>query len=184
MQFSDNNLDFILDTNSSDEQNVAVSQDNRRIDLKELGLDLETMDFSQLDCDSQVMDMDIGGSSSINDELPSTSLDKDDSPEDIPCEFMDIGEMPMDMDDQEWLDSFLPNESHVSSVSTPPPSFSDGPNCEFSFNSGSGTDLDSYDPLLSNSQDPFDLFNIGDSEFKIAGDLNSGLIWDKLDFAT
>jgi len=46
-------------------------------------------------------------------------------------------------------------------------------------------ELESYDPLLSNSQDPFDLFSIEESEFKVAGDLSAALSWsDKGDFTT
>lgn len=82
---------------------------------------------------------------------------------------MDIGDMPMDMDDPDWLDSLMP-QSPVPSIHqpTPPPAQSSAP--------------DLYDPLFANSQDPFDLFTMEDSDFKMSADLS--LTWDKGDFAT
>nr|CAD7571805.1 unnamed protein product [Timema californicum] len=184
---------------SSDLQTVAG------IDLKELGLDLETldsMDFGQLDCGDLgvsvklepsdlldvVTDMEVGVETSIKQDdeltLPDQLMNQH--------ELMDIGEMPMDMDDADWLESLMPSDSsagtsgvEIGSVTTPPHHSS------FVLPSTGGinliqchTDLDTYDPLLSNSQDPFDLFNIEDSEFKMVGDLTSSLGWDKVDFAT
>nr|CAD7256615.1 unnamed protein product [Timema shepardi] len=184
---------------SSDLQTVAG------IDLKELGLDLETldsMDFGQLDCGDLgvsvklepsdlldvVTDMEVGVETSIKQDdeltLPDQLMNQQ--------ELMDIGEMPMDMDDADWLESLMPSDSsagtsgvEIGSVTTPPHHSS------FVLPSTGGinliqchTDLDTYDPLLSNSQDPFDLFNIEDSEFKMVGDLTSSLGWDKVDFAT
>lgn len=111
---------------------------------------LDTMDFSQLDCDLGVK-------------------------MEAPQELMDIGDMPMDMDDPDWLDSLMPQSPPTSSTTisnhhqpAPPTSLS------------SGTDI--YDPLLASSQDPFDLFNMEDSDFKMSSDLS--LTWDKVDFAT
>lgn len=123
----------------------------RVLTFQELELDLETldtMDFSQLDCDLGVK-------------------------MEAPQELMDIGDMPMDMDDPDWLDSLMPQSPPTSSTTVanhqpaPPTSLS------------SGTDI--YDPLLASSQDPFDLFNMEDSDFKMSSDL---LTWDKVDFAT
>lgn len=107
------------------------------------------MDFGQLDCDLGVK-------------------------METPQELMDIGDMSMDMDDPDWLDSLMPQSPPTSTIAsyhhqpTPPPSHS--------------TSNDLYDPLLSNSQDPFDLFNIEDSDFKMSSDIS--LAWDKVDFAT
>ncbi|XP_012284117.1 MKL/myocardin-like protein 2 isoform X2 [Orussus abietinus] len=126
----------------------VTSSDNANLDLKELGLDLETldtMDFGQLDCDLGV---------------------KMEAPQDL----MDIGDMSMDMDDPDWLDSLMPQSPPVSTTHhqpTPPPAQPSN---------------DLYDPLLANSQDPFDLFNMEDSDFKMSNDLS--LTWDKVDFAT
>ncbi|KAJ9595059.1 hypothetical protein L9F63_013656, partial [Diploptera punctata] len=232
MQFSGtDSLDFILgnvDTSSSlsdgdgqQQQHVHALVANAdlqgpppNIDLKELGLDLETldpMDFGQLDCSDlgvpvvkmepadlldTVTHMEIGGdpgSSKITDQQA--------------CELMDIGEMPMDMDDADWLESLMPppdgsvggsggDVEGGNSIMTPPhqPSYLVSSNAQGNFhfnhnhlhhNGHSNVELDSYDPLLSNSQDPFDLFNIEESEFKMAGDLNAALGWsDKVDFAT
>ncbi|XP_076759898.1 uncharacterized protein LOC143428725 isoform X1 [Xylocopa sonorina] len=130
----------------------VTSSDNANLDLKELELDLETldtMDFSQLECDLGVK-------------------------MEAPPELMDIGDMPMDMDDSDWLDSLMPQSppNAPTTVSNhqpmPPTSLS------------SGTDI--YDPLLASSQDPFDLFNMEDPDFKMSSDLS--LTWDKVDFAT
>lgn len=114
-------------------------------------MDLETldpMDFGQLDCDLGVK-------------------------METPQELMDIGDMPMDMDDPDWLDSLMPQSPPVSTVlsnhqSTPSISLS------------SASDI--YDPLLGSSQYPFDLFNMEDSDFKMSSDLP--MTWDKVDFAT
>ncbi|XP_033211970.1 myocardin-related transcription factor A-like isoform X2 [Belonocnema kinseyi] len=126
----------------------VTSSDNANLDLRELGLDLETldtMDFGQLECDLGVK--------------MST-----------PQELMDIGDMQMDMD-SDWLDSLMP-QSPPPSTSTihrlsPPPVH---------------TSNDFYDPLLANSQDPFELFGMEDTDFKMSSDLS--LTWDKVDFAT
>lgn len=123
-----------------------------RPQLQELGLDLETldtMDFGQLECDLGVK-------------------------MEAPQELMDIGDMPMDMDDPDWLDSLMPQSPPTTSTTmsnhqaAPPTGLS------------SGTDI--YDPLLASSQDPFDLFNMEDTDFKMSSDLS--LTWDKVDFAT
>lgn len=121
---------------------------------QELGLDLETldtMDFGQLDCDLGVKI-------------------------ETPQELMDLGDMPMDMDDPDWLDSLMPQS---------PPSLQPTSQCTSHPSPGcaQSTVTDLYDPLLANSQDPFDLFNMEeDSDFKMSSDLS--LTWDKLDFAT
>ncbi|KAK7863526.1 hypothetical protein R5R35_004976 [Gryllus longicercus] len=181
------------------------------IDLKELGLDLETLDsmdfgnFGDLCAPVKmpspshlletVTDMEIGGSGDpVNDQIitPKEEMLHDQLMNQQTCEFMDIGEMPMDMDDPDWLESLMPTDQNANgnvestSVMTPPHQSafnippSTGSNYHFSHNN---VDLDSYDPLLSNSQDPFDLFNIEDPDFKMSADLNA-LGWDKVDFAT
>lgn len=128
-------------------QEVVVT-DNNNLDLKELGLDLETldtMDFGQLECDLGVK--------------MST-----------PQELMDIGDMPMDMDDSDWLDSLMPQSPppSTSTISRPTPVHT--------------SSSDFFDPLLANSQDPFELFSMEDTDFKMSSDLS--LTWDKVDFAT
>ncbi|EGI66919.1 MKL/myocardin-like protein 2 [Acromyrmex echinatior] len=115
-----------------------VTPDNANLDLKELGLDLETldpMDFVQLDCD-----------------------------------------MPMDMDDPDWLDSLMPQ-------SPPPSATMPSSNHQSNTPSISLSSTDIYDPLLGSSQYSFDLFNMEDSDFKMSSDL-SPMTWDKVDFAT
>lgn len=105
------------------------------------------MDFSQLDCDMGVK-------------------------MEAPQELMDIGDMSMDMDDPDWLDSLMPQSPSILTSTTnhhsPPPS-------------AQSTVTDLYDPLLANSQDPFDLFNMEDTDYKMSSDLT--LSWDKVDFA-
>lgn len=139
------------DSRSPSTQEVT-SSDNANLDLKELGLDLETldtMDFGQLDCDLGV-------------KMESTN------------ELMDIGDMPMDMDDPDWLDSLMPQSPPsvtAMSVQQSTPTVT---------SLSSATDI--YDPLLGSNQDPFDLFNMEDSDFKMSNDLS--LTWDKVDFAT
>lgn len=94
---------------------------------------------------------------------------------------MDFGQldcdMPMDMDDPDWLDSLMPQ--------SPPPSAtlssSNHQSTTPSINLSSTTDI--YDPLLGSSQYSFDLFNMEDSDFKMTSDL-SPMTWDKVDFAT
>ncbi|XP_029661990.1 myocardin-related transcription factor B-like isoform X1 [Formica exsecta] len=116
----------------------VTSSDNANLDLKELGLDLETldpMDFVQLDCD-----------------------------------------MPMDMDDPDWLDSLMP-QSPTTSTTLSSNHQSTMPLISLS----SATDI--YDPLLGSNQYSFDLFNMEDSDFKMSSDL-SPMTWDKVDFAT
>jgi hypothetical protein len=230
MQFSgSDSLDFILD---NVEGNAVVSVESQNhplvagtdlqgappgIDLKELGLDLETldpMDFVQLDCGDlgvpavkvepsdlldPVTDMEIGG---VGGEASTSKLGEQQA-----CELMDIGEMPMDMDDADWLDSLMPpadasaggsggDAEGTTSVMTPPHQSSflthtstQGNSFHFNHNhlhnGHHHGELESYDPLLSNSQDPYDLFNIEESEFKMAGDPSAALSWgDKVDFTT
>lgn len=107
------------------------------------------MDFGQLECDLGVK-------------------------MEAPQELMDIGDMPMDMDDQDWLDSLMPQSPPATSTTT------SNHQSASSMSLSSGTDI--YDPLLASSQDPFDLFNIEDTDFKMSTDLS--LTWDKVDFAT
>jgi hypothetical protein len=113
----------------------------------------------------------------------------------------------MDMDDADWLESLMPpagasaggsagDVDDSTSVMMSPhqssfllPSSNQGSSFHFSHNhlhnGHHHADLESYDPLLSNSQDPFDLFNIEESEFKMTGDINTALGWgDRVDFAT
>lgn len=116
----------------------VTSSDNANLDLKELGLDLETldpMDFVQLDCD-----------------------------------------MPMDMDDPDWLDSLMPQSPTTSTTLS-----SNHQSTMPSISLSSATDI--YDPLLGSNQYSFDLFNMEDSDFKMSSDL-SPMTWDKVDFAT
>lgn len=106
------------------------------------------MDFGQLDCDLGVK-------------------------METPQELMDIGDMPMDMDDPDWLDSLMPQSPPTSTALSNHQSTS-------SISLSSATDI--YDPLLGSSQYPFDLFNMEDSDFKMSSDLP--MTWDKVDFAT
>lgn len=87
-----------------------------------------------------------------------------------PQELMDIGDMPMDMDDSDWLDSLMPQSPppSTSTISRPTPVHT--------------SSSDFFDPLLANSQDPFELFSMEDTDFKMSSDLS--LTWDKVDFAT
>lgn len=123
----------------------VTSSDNANLEsLKELGLDLETldpMDFGQLDCD-----------------------------------------MPMDMDDPDWLDSLMP-QSPAASTATMLSSSNQQQqqSTTASISLSSATDI--YDPLLGSNQYSFDLFNMEDSDFKMSSDL-SPMTWDKVDFAT
>lgn len=96
---------------------------------------------------------------------------------------MDFGQldcdMPMDMDDPDWLDSLMPQ--------SPPPSATlSSSNCHHQSipPSISLSSTDIYDPLLGSSQYSFDLFNMEDSDFKMSSDLSSPMTWDKVDFAT
>ncbi|XP_015184854.1 PREDICTED: MKL/myocardin-like protein 1 isoform X1 [Polistes dominula] len=158
---SDNDLDtaMLLSPESVNEASPdpqppqeVTSSDNANLDLKELGLDLETlgtMDFGQLDCGLGV-------------KMETTN------------ELMDIADMPMDMDDPDWLDSLMPQ----SPPSSTPMSIQQSVQPITSLSSA--TDI--YDPLLASSQDPFDLFNMEDSDFKMSSELS--LTWDKVDFAT
>jgi hypothetical protein len=90
---------------------------------------------------------------------------------------MDFGQldcdMPMDMDDPDWLDSLMPQ--------SPPASTTSSSNQQSTTPSMSATDI--YDPLLGSSQYSFDLFNMEDSDFKMSSEL-SPMTWDKVDFAT
>jgi MKL/myocardin-like protein len=93
---------------------------------------------------------------------------------------MDFGQldcdMPMDMDDPDWLDSLMPQSPPSSAIMS-----SSNHHTNPSINLSSTTDI--YDPLLGSSQYSFDLFNMEDSDFKMSSDL-SPMTWDKVDFAT
>ncbi|XP_058799962.1 myocardin-related transcription factor A isoform X3 [Phymastichus coffea] len=132
----------------------VTSSDNANLDLKEFGIDFDNMDFSQLECDFGVK---------INESSQ---------------EFMDIGDVPMDMD-SEWLD--LINPSPQSSVTTTISVTTPTTNQTIA-SSSSQIHNDIYDPMLANSQDTFE--DIFDPDFKMAGDLS--LNWDngQADFAT
>ncbi|XP_014215088.1 probable E3 ubiquitin-protein ligase bre1 [Copidosoma floridanum] len=191
----------VVHENSLDPQppQEVTSSDNANTNLKELGLDLSTMYHLDMECD-------------------------------------DIDDVPMDMDDSDWLESFVtaPNgpASLVSSSSKsppppPPPSspltttatkirstellsaatmtmtmtapflvvnntvnrFSPTQSVESSVKQNSSTNVSNInnefdDPLLANSQDPFDLYGIVDSDFKISYDFPSSWDSSQVDFAT
>jgi len=93
---------------------------------------------------------------------------------------MDFGQldcdMPMDMDDPDWLDSLMPQSPSPCATLSSSNHQSITPSINLS-----STDI--YDPLLGSSQYSFDLFNMEDSDFKMSSDL-SPMTWDKVDFAT
>lgn len=99
---------------------------------------------------------------------------------------MDFGQldcdMPMDMDDPDWLDSLMP-QSPAASTATMLSSSNQQQqqSTTASISLSSATDI--YDPLLGSNQYSFDLFNMEDSDFKMSSDL-SPMTWDKVDFAT
>uniref|UniRef100_T1JBK9 SAP domain-containing protein n=1 Tax=Strigamia maritima TaxID=126957 RepID=T1JBK9_STRMM len=70
----------------------------------------------------------------------------------------------MEIDVSDWLDEMMPPTTHLP-------------------HTAAHSDADSGDPLLSNSQDPLDLFTIDENDFKTPTELNI-LNWDKVDFAT
>lgn len=113
--------------------------------LPDLGLDLESLDaidFSQFDMD-------------IN--MPQNHSEYDNM------------NVPMETDDSDFIESFLPMEQTSQNLSVASIAQFD-------------SDMSTYDPLLANTQDPFDLFSL--EEFKSPADLSSALSWDKVDFAT
>lgn len=122
------------------------------------------MDFGQLDCDIGVK-------------------------MEHPHEFMDIGDVPMEMDDSDWLDSFM-RQSPPSTTNTPVTTTctvtnttsNQGRQSEASQHTHLPVNNELYDPLFSNSQDPYDLFGMEDNDLKMSSDLT--LAWDKVDFAT
>lgn len=151
---------------------------------QELGLDLDTMDFGQLDCDFDVK-------------------------METHQELMDISDIQMDMDDPDWLDSLLPtspttsiNATNISSAIAVPSTSTrsvtsrttitqistttimSSTSSDITSEKNGDKNIDLYDPLLSNSQDPFDLLNIEDTDFKMSSDLPLG--WDngQVDFAS
>lgn len=197
-----NTLDYILGNNGP----PATS-----VDLKELGLDLETldsMDFGQLDASShpsgqevklEPHDINMEAESDDMPHQPERRFHQQERQQSqhqqladqllaTPSELMDICDMSeMDSD---WLDSLMapgdqPSESsdqHSFNQSSILPSSSSS-----SFIHMNGhTHIDSYDPLLSNNQDPLDLFSMDtmDSDFKMPSELGLTINWDKVDFAT
>lgn len=151
------------------------------MDLKDLGLDLETMDFGQLD------PIKLEGADLLAEDKCDSVLHNS---EEEPMEgVVSAGDMPMDLDMSDWLESLLPSASSPAVMSDtlrsapqlqPPTSSHQSVHV---FSGSSGSDLDSYDPLLSNSQDVFDLFNLEDTDLKMSSaDMNT-LTWDKVDFA-
>lgn len=166
--FHSNSLDYILSSELSSNDNLLPNEyGNGNINLKELGLDLETldsMDFSQLDCkiDSNDAEMEsITTGNKTADQLINNNPDL------IKTELIE----PMEMDDN-WLDSLMPSTANQ--------------NVNQFNNSSTGYDLfhggdNSYDPLIGNTQDPFALFDIHDNDFKLS---SSSLSWDKAEFLT
>ncbi|XP_026480800.1 LOW QUALITY PROTEIN: MKL/myocardin-like protein 1 [Ctenocephalides felis] len=151
-----------LDHDQFDQDQKVVSdllleQQNEEghLDLKALGLDLETfdcLDFGSLDCD----------------KLES------------PPEFMDIGDTPMEMD--EWLDSLIPvSELHDNNTMSTPPHqyFVTQQHMPISMATSQNADLSTYDPLLGTNSGAFDLLGIEDLKMH-----STPLSWDKVDFAT
>lgn len=131
--------------------------------MQELGLDLDTldtMDFSSLDCDLEVK----------------TEMSQ---------ELMEIGDVPMDMD-PDWLDSWIPQSPPGSSTSNHHHHHHhyhhNNNNQQHSPQSVQSTVTDIHDPMLANSQDPFELFSMEDTDFKMSSEIP--LSWDKCDFAT
>lgn len=123
-----------------------------------LGLDAAVLQDFELDLDSldkmdfSQLEMDLNmGGQSINQN-----------------EEYDNMNVPMDTDDSDWLDSLLPVEQPQQNISVAPVTQFD-------------SEMSTYDPLLGNSDDPFDLFSLDD--FKSPADLTSTLAWDKVDFA-
>jgi len=149
------------------------------VDLKDLGLDLETMDFGQLD------PIKLEGADLLAEDKCDPVLHSNDEE---PMEgVVSAGDMPMDLDMSDWLESLLPSASSPSMPEPlrPPQQTShlathQGVNV---YSGSSGSDLDSYDPLLSNSQDVFDLFNLEDTDLKMSSSDMNTLNWDKVDFA-
>lgn len=198
-----NTLDYILGNNGPSATSV---------DLKELGLDLETldsMDFGQLDTSSHPSGQEVKlephdiNMESESDDVPhqperrfpqqerqqSQHQQLADQLLATPSELMDICDMSeMDSD---WLDSLMAPSDQPSVTSDQNSSFNQ-PSIPPSSSSSSythmngHTHIDSYDPLLSNSQDPLDLFSMDtmDSDFKMPSELGLTINWDKVDFAT
>lgn len=193
-----NSLDYILGSSGP----PATS-----VDLKELGLDLETldsMDFGQLDTPSAGQEIKLEPSDinmdAESENMPSQSERRDDHQEgrqhqqlaeqllSTPSELMDICDMSeMDSD---WLDSLMSPSDRPNETLEQNSSFSHTivPSCSSSsyIHMNGHTDIDSYDPLLSTNQDPLDLFSMDtmDSDFKMPSELGLTINWDKVDFAT
>ncbi|XP_059479815.1 myocardin-related transcription factor A isoform X2 [Neocloeon triangulifer] len=134
-------------------QALPVMSTNPTVDL---GLDLESMDFGQLDPikleGADLLDKCDPG---VHGEEPMEGLVSGGGG----------GDMPMDLDMSDWLESMLPSTSQPPRPMQP------------------SSDLDTYDPLLSNSQDVFDLFNLEDTDLKMSSADMSALNWDKVDYA-
>ncbi|CAB3371555.1 Hypothetical predicted protein [Cloeon dipterum] len=123
----------------------------------DLGLDLESMDFGQLE------PIKLEGA-----DLVDKSIEE-------PMEgLVSGGDLPMELDMSEWLESMLPSTSQPAPVSSRGHLGTHMP--------AAPTDMDTYDPLLSNSQDVFDLFNFEDADLKMSSVDMNNLIWDKADY--
>ncbi|KAL7299251.1 hypothetical protein TKK_0007841 [Trichogramma kaykai] len=144
---------------------VKSSQDNN-LELKELELDLDTVDFGELGCE---FDVKIENSH----------------------ELMDIEGIPMEVDEPDWFNSLIPHSSTKNDV---PLETETSMNCFSNCASMSSRQMNSssrnlnsndiYDPLLCNSQDADNFFNIEDSELKMSSELS--LAWEngQNDFAS
>lgn len=122
-----------------------------------------------LNLDNSVL-RDLGLDLESLDAIDFTQLDMDiNMPQNLPNQAdYDTMSVPMETDDSDWLDSLLPTEQPQSNISV-------APIAQFE------SDLSSYDPIMGNTQDPFDLFSLED--FKPNNELTNSLSWDKIDFA-
>ncbi|XP_071447296.1 myocardin-related transcription factor A [Hetaerina americana] len=150
---------------------------------EELGLDLEALDVMEFDLlggpphPPPISQVDMGPVSPVTpegrgmDHIPDTHVrnsmprDEDVDMEAVvgPGSGVELPEMPMDLDVSDWLDSLIAPVSTVQSGGASP------------FHHQSLQQPPQYDPLLSHSHDPFDLFD--DAELRMAS-------WDRVDFAT
>ncbi|XP_046399710.1 myocardin-related transcription factor B-like isoform X2 [Ischnura elegans] len=151
----------------------------------ELGLNLEALDVMEFDLltgpshPPPISHVDMGpvspvtpenrGMDHIHEPTMHNSMPRD---EDVDMEAVvgpgggggELSEMPMDLDVSDWLDSLIaPSSTAQSGGGTSP------------FHHQSLQQPPQYDPLLSHSHDPFDLFD--DAELRMAS-------WDRVDFAT
>ncbi|KAK6630942.1 hypothetical protein RUM44_003114 [Polyplax serrata] len=193
--FHSNTLDYILSSNdnllsSAGDSMLPTVYGNGDINLKELGLDLETLDsvdFCNLDCKMEGNDTEMdttprpqtpgrltkGDSSPLSKTSGTNKTDQliNNNPDLVKAELME----PMEMDDN-WLDSLMPMSEGQPENQFGCSSGSSGPGYEF-MHCSDGT----YDSLLGSSQDPFELFDMHEGDFKLS---STSLSWDKVDFAT